>query len=145
MNKDILNRHDDEIIAWLKSVDNWMFAVIGAPPSGEMDESTKMAVQTHLEKVFAPELAEKLIGYFYHYNPDTKVYQSINTDIMMGLKTDWQHYELKQEEASSDLVTLTLRGTSMASDNWVISMTHRSAYKVAGDQLIAVDYVTGLD
>jgi hypothetical protein len=64
---------------------------------------------------------------------------------MMGLKTDWQHYELKQEEASSDLVTLTLRGTSMASDNWVISMTHRSTYKVAGDQLIAVDYVTGLD
>lgn len=141
MDPAIMNRSDADIIAWVKSIDAWTHQVLSSPVTGEMDEAARREMRDYLAQVYTPEAADKVIAYFHRPDPRTGTYQAISTDAMLGMRSEWAHYELRKEQPVADQYRLQLTGRTR-NDLTESVMQHISVYQVQGDKLFIKEFTT---
>ncbi|KPV58048.1 hypothetical protein QJ48_18700 [Paenibacillus sp. A3] len=141
MGKEIMNKSDQEIIAWIKQVDDWTHKVLSSPVTGEMDEYAMREMQTQLGKVYTPEMSRRMIDYFYRRDSRIGTYQANSTKAMLGLRSEWGQYELHKSQPAEGQYKLSLTGRSKQDYSESV-MHHESAYSVQGDRLIVSEFKT---
>ncbi|MEC0213647.1 hypothetical protein P4H70_32530 [Paenibacillus ehimensis] len=141
MGKEIMTKSDQEIIAWIKQVDDWTHKVLSSPVTGEMDEYAMREMRTQLEKVYTPDMAQRMIDYFYRRDTRIGTYQANSTKAMLGLRSEWGQYELRKSQPAEGQYKLSLTGRTKQ-DYTETVMQHESAYSVQGDRLIVSEFKT---
>lgn len=141
MGKEIMTKSDQEIIAWIKQVDDWTHKVLSSPVTGEMDEYAMREMRTQLEKVYTPDMAQRMIDYFYRRDTRIGTYQANSTKAMLGLRSEWGQYELRKLQPAEGQYKLSLTGRTKQ-DYTETVMQHESAYSVQGDRLIVSEFKT---
>ncbi|MGF9915591.1 hypothetical protein ABEX47_23545 [Paenibacillus ehimensis] len=141
MGKEIMTKSDQEIIAWIKQVDDWTHKVLSSPVTGEMDEYAMREMRTQLEKVYTPDMAQRMIDYFYRRDTRIGTYQANSTKAMLGLRSEWGQYELRKSQPAEGQYKLSLTGRTKQ-DYTETVMQHESAYSVQGDRLIISEFKT---
>jgi hypothetical protein len=141
MNRDIMSRPKEEIITWIKQVDDWTHKVLSSPVTGEMDEDAMRGLRDRLMLVYTPEMADKLIGYFYNHDPLVNTYQAVSTDNMLALRSDYHDYDLNISQPSPDQYRIELIGSTKL-DQTETRMEHHSLYQLKGDRLLITDFRT---
>lgn len=141
MGKEIMTKSDQEIIAWIKQVDDWTHKVLSSPVTGEMDEYAMREMRTQLEKVYTPDMAQRMIDYFYRRDTRIGTYQANSTKAMLGLRSEWGQYELRKLQPAEGQYKLSLTGRTKQ-DYTETVMQHESAYSVQGDLLIVSEFKT---
>lgn len=139
MGKDRLNLPDDQMITWIKQVDDWTHKVLSSPVTGEMNEPARQQMQAHLTQVYTPEMASKLIDYFYRRNPQIGTYQANSTKAMLNLRSEWGQYELKKLNPAPNQYHISLTGRTKQDYSETV-MQHESTYNVQGDRLIISEF-----
>lgn len=141
MGKEIMTKSDQEIIAWIKQVDDWTHKVLSSPVTGEMDEYAMREMRVQLEKVYTPDMARRMIDYFYRRDTRIGTYQANSTKAMLGLRSEWGQYELRKSQPADGQYRLSLTGRTKL-DYGETVMHHESAYSVQGDRLIVSEFKT---
>ncbi|WP_248928483.1 hypothetical protein [Paenibacillus hamazuiensis] len=141
MSRDIMNKSDDEIVSWIKQVDDWTHKVLSSPLTGEMDEPSMKAMRSHLMQVYSMDMADKLIGSFYNQDPQINTYQAVSTDAVLSLRSVYRDYDLKKSQPSPDQYRIDLVG-STKNDRQEVRVEHNSAYQVQGDRLVITEFRT---
>ncbi|MEK8133146.1 hypothetical protein WMW72_35315 [Paenibacillus filicis] len=142
MDKSIMDQSDEQLIAWLKQVDAWTHQVLSSPVTGEIDRYAMEEMRKRLSLLYTPEMADRQIAYFYRRNEQLGTYQAYSTKAMLGLRSEWGHYELKRDRGGDGTIRLSLRGTNIQQDKARSSMQHESAYRLDGDRLIITEFKT---
>lgn len=134
MGADIMTKSDDQVIAWVKQIDDWTHQVLSSPVTGEMDRYAMREMQTHLTQVYTPEMAQRLVANFYRLDTTTGTYQANSTKAMLNLRSNYQTYELKRQQPAAGQYKLMLSGRSRQDYSETV-MQHESVYQVQGNQL----------
>ncbi|MBP1157736.1 MULTISPECIES: hypothetical protein [unclassified Paenibacillus] len=141
MSKEIMNQSDEQIIAWIRQVDAWTHQVLSSPLTGEMDRHAMGEMRRHLEQVYTPEMAQRMIDYFFRHDYTLGTYQANSTKAMLGLRSEWREYELKKTQPAPDQYKVLLTGKTQFEYSESV-MQHESAYRVQGDRLIVTEFQT---
>ncbi|WP_281882858.1 hypothetical protein [Paenibacillus sp. YYML68] len=142
MDKGILQKSDQEMITWIKQVDDWTHKVLSSPVTGEMDKYARQEMRQYLCKVYAPEVADSLIEYFYREDERLGTYQAYSTKAMLGLRSEWGEYELKKAQPEAGVYRITLRGVNTQQEPVRSIMEHVSEYRLDGNQLTITQFKT---
>lgn len=141
MNKEMMNQSDEQVIAWIRQVDDWTHKVLSSPLTGEMDRYAMREMRTHLEQVYTPEMAQRMIDYFYRHDYTINTYQANSTKAMLGLRSEWSKYELNKTQPAPGQYKISLTGRTKFDYSESV-MQHESAYRVQGNRLIVTDFQT---
>lgn len=141
LDKRIFARSDGEIIDWLKQIDDWTHKVLSSPVTGEMDRPAMEEMRRQLTQAYTPEMAQRLIDYFYRYDSRAGTYQANSTRAMLSLRNDYQTYTLQRAQPAAGEMRLTLAGRTRQ-DRTETTMSHESAYRTDGERLIITEFRT---
>ncbi|AFC27145.1 hypothetical protein PM3016_163 [Paenibacillus mucilaginosus 3016] len=139
--KEVLSGTDEQVITWIRQVDDWTHKVLSSPVTGEMDEYAMREMRKHLTQVYTPQMSQQLIDYFYRHDPTVGTYQANSTKAMLELRSEWDRYELRKEQPAKNQYKLTLTGRRRG-DGAESVMNHSSAYQIQGDRLVITDFRT---
>ncbi|MCZ8523552.1 MULTISPECIES: hypothetical protein [Paenibacillus] len=141
MDKDALSGSDEKVVAWVRQVDDWTHKVLSSPVTGEMDEYAMREMRKHLTQVYTPQMAQNMIDYFYRHDPTTGTYQANSTKAMLGLRSEWDRYELQREQPELNRTKLTLSGKRRG-DGAESVMRHVSSYQIENGRLVITEFRT---
>jgi hypothetical protein len=142
MSRDIMNQSEDQIVAWVRQVDEWTYKVLSAPITGEINRDGISGIRDRLMQVYSREMADRWINTTFSYDAGAGIYQVNNMDAILALGSEWNDYEVRVNQPSPDIYRIELVG-STKQDNMETRVNHTSTYQLQGDDtLIITDYGT---
>ena len=141
MGKEMIDQQDDQLITWIKQVDDWTYRVLSSPVTGEMDTYAMREMRSHLTQVYSADMAERLIAGFYRYDPTSTTYKANSTRAMLNLRSEWGQYEVRKTQPAQDQYKVWLQGVTNF-DHARSVMHHESVYQVKENRLIITEFKT---
>jgi len=138
----IMEQSDEQIVAWVKQIDDWTHRVLSSPVTGEIDRYAMEEMRKRLSQLYSPEMADRQIDYFYRRNERLGTYQAYSTKAMLGLRSEWGAYEVKKTRGEDGVYRLTVRGTNIQQDVAKSTMLHESAYRPEDGRLRIIEFKT---
>ncbi|MED4602175.1 hypothetical protein P9314_15930 [Paenibacillus validus] len=142
MDKSVMTQSDEQIIGWIKQIDDWTHQVLSSPVTGEMDKYAMEEMRTTLMQVYNREMADRMLAYFYRRDDRLGTYQANSTKAMLGLRSEWGKYELKKSQPDASKYRVSLSGANVQQDLAKSVMQHESEYLIEGDRLRITEFKT---
>ncbi|WP_235941528.1 hypothetical protein [Paenibacillus puerhi] len=138
----IMEQSDEQIVTWVKQIDDWTHQVLSSPVTGEIDRYAMEEMRKRLSQLYTRDMADRQIAYFYRHNGQLGTYQAYSTKAMLGLRSEWGQYELKKSRGENGTYHLNLKGTNVQQGTARSAMQHESAYRLERDRLIITEFKT---